>query len=141
MLAPFDAVLLDVVMNHIGPVTPEDPVWPADWVRLDPVCTHKDTASTVDCALVPNAAGGISPPTAQFAVAQARALARNIVAAVTGRQTQAFSHRSRGMMAATGHLKGVAQVFGLRLTGLPAARHGPSCHGPRASSPGRRDEP
>ncbi|GGB93142.1 alpha-amylase family glycosyl hydrolase [Pseudoduganella buxea] len=47
-------VVLDVVMNHIGPVTPEDPVWPADWVRLDPVCTHKDTATTVDCALVAN---------------------------------------------------------------------------------------
>jgi len=27
---------------------------------------------------------------------------------------------SRGMMATTGHLKGVASVFGLRLQGLPA---------------------
>jgi NADH dehydrogenase len=73
-----------------------------------------------DCALVPNGGGLPSPPTAQFAVAQARALARNIVASIDGRATRAFAHRSRGMMAATGHLKGVAQVFGLRLTGLPA---------------------
>ena len=73
-----------------------------------------------DCALVPNAAGGICPPTAQFAVAQAKALAHNIVAAIAGRPTRAFAHRSRGMMATTGHLRGVAQLFGLRLAGLPA---------------------
>ncbi|WP_298233610.1 hypothetical protein [uncultured Azohydromonas sp.] len=34
--------------------------------------------------------------------------------------TRAFSHRSRGMMATTGHLKGVAELSGLRLSGLPA---------------------
>ncbi len=73
-----------------------------------------------DCALVPNAAGGVCPPTAQFAVAQAKALAHNIVAAIAGRPTRAFAHRSRGMMAITGHLQGVAQLFGLRLSGLPA---------------------
>ncbi|WP_426103356.1 alpha-amylase family glycosyl hydrolase [Massilia sp. TSP1-1-2] len=47
-------VLLDVVMNHTGPVTQADPAWPKEWVRLDPVCTHQDTATTVDCALVKN---------------------------------------------------------------------------------------
>jgi alpha-amylase len=47
-------VLLDVVMNHTGPVTDADPVWPADWVRTDPVCTHKDVPTTVTCALVKN---------------------------------------------------------------------------------------
>ena len=74
-----------------------------------------------DCALVRNAAtDGFAPPTAQFAVAQARAAARNIVAAVERRPTEPFRHVSRGMMATTGHLKGVAQVFGLRLSGLPA---------------------
>ena len=73
-----------------------------------------------DCALVANAAGGICPPTAQFAVAQAKALAHNLLAAIAGRPTRAFAHRSRGMMATTGHLRGVAQLFGLRLAGLPA---------------------
>jgi NADH dehydrogenase len=74
-----------------------------------------------DCALVPNADGGaFSPPTAQFAVAQAKALARNITATIAGRPTRPFAHRSRGMMATTGHLKGVAQVFGWRVAGLPA---------------------
>jgi alpha-amylase len=47
-------VLLDVVMNHTGPVTAIDPAWPKEWVRLDPVCTHKDARTTVACALVKN---------------------------------------------------------------------------------------
>ncbi|WP_322405160.1 alpha-amylase family glycosyl hydrolase [Massilia luteola] len=47
-------VLLDVVMNHTGPVTAEDTVWPADWVRTSPACTFKDVKGTVDCTLVKN---------------------------------------------------------------------------------------
>jgi alpha-amylase len=47
-------VLLDVVMNHTGPVTAEDTVWPADWVRTAPTCNFKDVKGTVDCALVKN---------------------------------------------------------------------------------------
>ncbi|WP_157266804.1 NAD(P)/FAD-dependent oxidoreductase [Azohydromonas aeria] len=73
-----------------------------------------------DCALVPNGDGTPCPPTAQFAVAQARALADNLLATLEGTPTRPFSHRSRGMMATTGHLKGVAQVGGLSLSGLPA---------------------
>jgi NADH dehydrogenase len=82
-----------------------------------------------DCALIRNHAGEspdpeapvrYAPPTAQFAVAQAHALAHNLVAHVAQRPTRPFAHVSRGMMATTGHLKGVAQVGGLRLSGLPA---------------------
>jgi alpha-amylase len=47
-------VLLDVVMNHTGPVTPEDPAWPSDWVRTNPTCNFKDFKGTVDCTLVKN---------------------------------------------------------------------------------------
>ncbi|MDO9194138.1 MAG: alpha-amylase family glycosyl hydrolase [Undibacterium sp.] len=47
-------VLLDVVMNHTGPATDIDPVWPESWVRTGPACTYKDSASTVDCTLVKN---------------------------------------------------------------------------------------
>jgi NADH dehydrogenase len=61
-----------------------------------------------------------APATAQFAVAEARALAHNITARIAGRPTQVFRYRSKGSMATTGHLKGVAQLLGLRLSGLPA---------------------
>jgi alpha-amylase len=47
-------VLLDVVINHTGPVTAQDPVWPADWVRTSPVCTYKDGKTNRDCTLVNN---------------------------------------------------------------------------------------
>ncbi|MEX8498511.1 NAD(P)/FAD-dependent oxidoreductase [Leptothrix ochracea] len=74
-----------------------------------------------DCACVPNGrSGATAPPTAQFAIRQAQLLAENLSAAVAERPTQAFTHRSVGMMASMGHLKGVAQIGRLRLTGLPA---------------------
>jgi alpha-amylase len=47
-------VLLDVVMNQTGPVTAQDPVWPAEWVRTSPSCTYKDMATTISCTLVKN---------------------------------------------------------------------------------------
>ncbi len=47
-------VLLDVVMNHTGPVTGADPVWPAAWVRTAPLCAFKDPVTTVSCTLVAN---------------------------------------------------------------------------------------
>lgn len=45
-------VIMDAVINHTGPPTPQDPVWPPDWVRTAPTCTYKDYTTTVDCTLV-----------------------------------------------------------------------------------------
>lgn len=74
-----------------------------------------------DCACVPNALdGSTAPPTAQFAVREAHHLAANLQAAMLGAPTTAFRYRSRGMMASIGHLKGVAEVAGVPLTGWPA---------------------
>jgi NADH:ubiquinone reductase (H+-translocating) len=74
-----------------------------------------------DCALVINDVDHKpAPPTAQFAVREAQVLATNLLAAIAGQPTRAFSHRSRGSMAAIGHRKGVADVFGIPLSGLPA---------------------
>jgi NADH dehydrogenase len=74
-----------------------------------------------DCALVTNALdGSIAPPTAQFAVQEAKQLARNLLARLHGKKLEPFRYRSRGMMASIGHLKGVAEVFGVPLTGLAA---------------------
>jgi alpha-amylase len=47
-------VILDVVINHTGPVTDKDPVWPKEWVRTSPQCTYEDYESTVECTLVKN---------------------------------------------------------------------------------------
>jgi NADH dehydrogenase len=82
---------------------------------------HDGVWAIGDCALVPNAHdGSFAPPTAQFAVQEAKHLARNILARMSNRKTRPFRYRSRGMMASIGHLKGVAEVFGVPLTGLAA---------------------
>lgn len=47
-------IIFDVVMNHTGPVTKQDPVWPKSWVRTGPQCTYKDARTTMDCTLVAN---------------------------------------------------------------------------------------
>lgn len=73
-----------------------------------------------DCALIRNGEAGLAPPTAQFAVAEAKHLAKNLIARCQGNATLPFAHTSRGAMATVGHLKGVAQVFGIRMAGLPA---------------------
>ena len=73
-----------------------------------------------DCALIRNGDAGPAPPTAQFAIAEARHLARNLIARCLGRATEPFYYKARGMMATVGHLKGVAMIFGIRLSGLPA---------------------
>ncbi len=47
-------IMMDVIINHTGPVTEQDPVWPNDWVRTEPQCTYKDAKSTISCTLVEN---------------------------------------------------------------------------------------
>jgi alpha-amylase len=47
-------VVMDAVLNHTGPVTPQDPQWPDDWVRTSPRCAYRDYAGTVNCTLVEN---------------------------------------------------------------------------------------
>tara|TARA_R110001632_G_scaffold38339_2_gene96544 strand:- start:70509 stop:72146 length:1638 start_codon:yes stop_codon:yes gene_type:complete len=47
-------ILLDAVINHTGPVTEKDPVWPSDWVRTAPQCTYDNYQNTVTCTLVKN---------------------------------------------------------------------------------------
>ncbi|TRX57571.1 alpha-amlyase [Fulvivirga sp. M361] len=47
-------VLLDVVVNHTGPVTDIDSQWPDDWVRVSPTCAFQDIETTTRCTLVEN---------------------------------------------------------------------------------------
>lgn len=47
-------VVLDAVINHTGPVTETDPVWPTSWVRTEPQCEYTNYENTVTCTLVKN---------------------------------------------------------------------------------------
>jgi NADH dehydrogenase len=74
-----------------------------------------------DCAAVVNELDGkISPPTAQFAEAQAKVLAANIVARLNGQLTKAFRYSPKGQLSSVGHNKAVAEVLGLKISGFVA---------------------
>lgn len=47
-------ILMDVVINHTGPVTDLDTQWPDSWVRTKPQCTYQNLETTVSCTLVEN---------------------------------------------------------------------------------------
>ena len=44
-------VIMDVVINHTGPVTAIDSQWPSAWVRTGPLCTYTDYNTNVNCSL------------------------------------------------------------------------------------------
>ena len=47
-------IVLDAVVNHTGPVTDKDPVWPNEWVRTDKQCSYDTYENTISCTLVAN---------------------------------------------------------------------------------------
>lgn len=47
-------IVLDAVINHTGPVTAEDSVYPNDWVRTAPKCTYKSYDTYINCTLTDN---------------------------------------------------------------------------------------
>ncbi|WKK67567.1 alpha-amylase family glycosyl hydrolase [Lutimonas zeaxanthinifaciens] len=47
-------IVMDAVINHTGPVTEKDPVWPSEWVRTSPKCEFNSYETAVTCTLVEN---------------------------------------------------------------------------------------
>lgn len=69
-----------------------------------------------DCAAVPNqVTGTIDPPMSQYALRQARRLARNL-----GGEEAWYGYRPLGQVGTLGRYKGIADVLGIRLRGFPA---------------------
>jgi NADH:ubiquinone reductase (H+-translocating) len=80
--------------------------------------------SAGDCAAVPDLTadqpGVLCAPNAQHAVRQAKVLADNLIAVMFGRVVKQYRHKYVGSLASLGLHKGVAQVYGIKLRGLPA---------------------
>jgi NADH dehydrogenase len=80
--------------------------------------------SAGDCAAVPDLSspepGALCSPSAQHAVRQAARLADNLRAQLRGTPLRDYSHRHVGSVASLGLHKGVAQVYGVKLRGVPA---------------------
>ena len=74
-----------------------------------------------DCAWIPNTdTGKPHPPTAQHALRQAVHCAKNVVAAIRCSRQSPFRFTTLGQLATIGHRTGVAEIFGLRLSGFLA---------------------
>ena len=75
-----------------------------------------------DYALAPDVLkpGKFCPPTAQHAIRQAATLAKNIVATMRGQPPQPFKFKMLGMLAAIGRRTGVAEMLGMKFSGIIA---------------------
>jgi NADH dehydrogenase len=72
-----------------------------------------------DCAIVPDAKTGKScPPTAQFAIREARTLARNLCASIAGEPLQPFHFDSLGTLCVVGHHTACAEIKGYKFSGF-----------------------
>jgi NADH dehydrogenase len=71
---------------------------------------------------VPDASnpGKFCPPTAQHAIRQAAVLADNIVAALRDQPPRPFKFKMLGMLAAIGRRAGVAEILGMKFSGIIA---------------------
>lgn len=75
-----------------------------------------------DCAAIPTKIKDeYCPHTAQFATRQAKCLAKNIHATIHNKPQTQFNFKALGMMAALGHRRAVAELFGfIKLSGFSA---------------------
>ena len=72
-----------------------------------------------DCAIVPDAKTGKScPPTAQFAIREARTLARNLRASIACEPLQPFRFDSLGTLCVVGHHTACAEIKGYKFSGF-----------------------
>jgi len=85
-------------------------------------CTgHLGYWAVGDCAGVPSPDGkGLCPPTAQFAIREARTCARNILATIDKRPLVSFKFKALGMLASLGGRGAVAEMLGVRFSGFLA---------------------
>jgi NADH dehydrogenase len=83
-----------------------------------------DAWAAGDCAAVPDLsksdALAFTSPSAQHAVRQAKRLADNVLASLRGEALKDYRHPYAGSVASLGLHKGVAEVYGVKLRGLPA---------------------
>lgn len=73
-----------------------------------------------DCARVPDPAGGFYPPTAQHAIREGKAAARNIAAVLAGRDPTPFRFGGLGVLVSLGHRTAAGEIFGRRVSGFLA---------------------
>lgn len=109
--APHDMITALPCEKERGKVTVtkymDVPNWPGLW-------------ALGDCAFVPQRDGINSPPTAQHALRQAKTCATNILATIRGKERKPFMFTGLGKLASLGQRSAVAEVFGIKISGMLA---------------------
>jgi NADH dehydrogenase len=82
--------------------------------------SHPEVWALGDCACIPAPDGHPYPNLAQHALREARALARNVQAALQGQPPQPFVYATLGMMGSLGHGKAFGQLLKMRVRGMLA---------------------
>jgi len=73
-----------------------------------------------DCASIRMANGDLAPPTAQHATREAETVAANIAACLRGQPQRRFEFGGLGKMGSLGRRSAVAEVLGVKISGLAA---------------------
>lgn len=83
---------------------------------------HPDVFGAGDAAAVPDVTqpGKITPPTAQHATRQGKALARNVAASLDFGKAKPYKHRNMGLVVDLGPRYAVANPLNVQLSGFPA---------------------
>lgn len=86
------------------------------------VSGHENVWAAGDNAQIPDpdTDGGYYPPTAQHALREGKAIAKNISAVLGGSSAKPFRFKTLGILVALGHRTAVAEIKGLRFSGLIA---------------------
>lgn len=71
-----------------------------------------------DLALVPDGRGGMSPPTAQFAIRQGKYLGKYLPSILAGSRVPDFKYRNLGQLVSLGHRNAVGEVLGVPVSGF-----------------------
>ncbi|WP_405586592.1 NAD(P)/FAD-dependent oxidoreductase [Streptomyces sp. NBC_01092] len=71
-----------------------------------------------DCARIPDLGGGFHPPTAQHAIREGKAVAKNIAAVLRGRRPVPFRFGGLGVLVSLGHRTAAGEVGGRQVSGL-----------------------
>jgi NADH dehydrogenase len=82
--------------------------------------SHPELWAIGDCAFIPAPDGRPYPNLAQHALREAKVLARNLHAVLSGRPPQPFVFNTLGMMGSLGHARAFGQMLGVRVRGILA---------------------
>jgi len=101
------------------PMTRRDGVVVDRYLRVP---DRPDVWAIGDCAAIPGRDGQFVPPTAQAAVQEGHAAARNILATIDGvGELEEFEYRPLGQLVELGSRFAINEVMGIRFSGLVAA--------------------